>query len=325
MPLKIAYIPHGLEDLDGARWGENTVMFNLIANSSKDIEIIPAYDLLKCVHGRKDIDLICIHNLSHTAMRRRKWIRGGAMLERLIKRPIPAFHKLQHENIYDMENRPIIIGGIRGYNGLHKAKKILKYFDAIHVNNDDLRSKVLEYGAKNAFIHSPGVDMDLFKPMPELRPETFTVGWAGDKNKPVKNWHLIKELGYSYKIASKENFIPHDKMPEFYNGLDVFVHFSSHEGWGMCIIEAMACGLPVVSSSAGVGQILGPEWVIDGDPREKGWLSRFRNKVEVLRNDIVLRKLVGLQNRENVSPWSWPCITRKFEHICRSLIYGGIR
>ena len=74
MTLKIAYIPHKLEDKDGARWGENTVMRNLIANSSGDFEIVPEYDAWECLDS--DYDLICLHNLSHTAFRRRKWIRG---------------------------------------------------------------------------------------------------------------------------------------------------------------------------------------------------------------------------------------------------------
>ena len=296
---------------------------NLIANSSPDIKIIPQYDIESCLET--DFNLICLHNLANTAMTRRKWIRGGAMLERFIKRPISAFHKSDYKKIYEMDDRPIIIGGIRGYQGLDKAKSILKYFDAIHVNNQDLCDKVLEYGARNAYVIYPGVDMELFKPMPELRPDDFTIGWAGDTSKPMKNWNLIKELGYSYKIASKENFIPHDEMPRFYNSLDVFTHFSSHEGWGRTIIEAMACGLPIVSSSAGAGQLLEPDLVIDGDPREKGWVSRFRNKVEVLRNNPNLRYLVGRENMKNVAPWSWPYITERFEYICRSLIYSGIK
>jgi len=42
MTLKIAYVPHKREDKDGARWGENTVMRNLIANSALILGIILA-------------------------------------------------------------------------------------------------------------------------------------------------------------------------------------------------------------------------------------------------------------------------------------------
>jgi len=321
--MKVAYIPHKLEDKDGARWGENTVMRNLIANSSGDFEIIPEYDAWECLDS--DYDLICLHNLSHTAMRRKRWIRGGARLEQLLKRSVSAFHTSDFDELYDLPNRPVLMGGIRGYNGLQKARGILKCFDAIHVNNHNLRDEVLKHGARNAYVLYPGVDMELFKPMPELRPDTFTVGWSGDTSKPTKNAHLIHSLGYRNKIASKEYFIPHDEMPKFLNSLDVYVHFSSHEGWGMGVIEAMACGLPIVSSSAGSGSLLSPDWIVNGNPREDGWILDFWHRVERLRKDPVLREHVGHRNREHIKPWAWPNLTREFEKVCTALIYGDIR
>ena len=156
--------------------------------------------------------------------------------------------------------------------------------------------------------------------MPELRPDTFTIGWSGDTTKPVKNAHLIDRLGYDYKIASKENYIPHDEMPEFYNSLDVYVSFSSNEGWGRGIIEAMACGLPVVCSNAGASEILSREWVVPGDPRGRGFIEKMRTRLELLRHLKTLREDVGAYNREQVKPWGWPSIAKEFERICRQVI-----
>ncbi len=41
-------------------------------------------------------------------------------------------------------------------------------------------------------------------------------------------------------------FVPEDKMVEFYNNLDLFVFPSRIEGYGLPIVEAFACGKPVV-------------------------------------------------------------------------------
>ena len=292
---------------------------NLIANASKDVKIIPLYLEKLSVFN---FDLVCHHNLANTAMSRRQWVRGGARLEKILGHPIPALYRSGQDKVDALDIRPKIIGGIRGYNGIHKAQKILKYFDAIHVNNTDLQKKVLNYGARKAYVLYPGVDLDLFKPDLDLRPDTFTIGWSGDTTKPVKNAHLIDHVGYNYKIASKEKYIPHDKMPEFYNGLDVYVSFSSSEGWGRGIIEAMACGLPVVCSNAGASEILSPEWVVGGNPRRPVWPTRLKHKVEVLRKFKGLREDVGADNRERVKPWGWPTIAKEFERICREVING---
>lgn len=320
MPLRVAYIPYSHGDADGARWGEEIMIKNLIANTRKGFKIFPVYGMSAALYTNPD--LICHHNLANTAFQRRRWVRGGARLEKLLGRPISSFYDSDQEYYFNLKRRPKLMGGIRGYNGLLKGYKILKYFDAIHVNNSDLRDKVLERGARQAHVLYPGVDMALFKPMPELRPDTFTVGWAGDITKRVKNAHLIERLGYPFKMATKSNFIPHDEMPGFYNGLDVYLHFSSNEGWGRTIIEAMACGLPIVSSDAGASVLLDPEWVVKGDPRDEGWIARFHNKVEALRNDPELRRSVGLQNLVSVAPFDWSMIAIDFENICKRVIYG---
>lgn len=44
-------------------------------------------------------------------------------------------------------------------------------------------------------------------------------------------------------------FVPSEDLPLFYNGSDLFVYPSLYEGFGLPPIEAMACGVPVITSN----------------------------------------------------------------------------
>lgn len=99
-----------------------------------------------------------------------------------------------------------------------------------------------------------GIDLDKF--------DTFrkpVVGYSGTDRKN-KNVELIIEacaiLDLNFRSAlyhrdSPEQYLPHEKMKEFYNGLDVFVHASATEGFNNTIIEALACNVPVIMTKEG--------------------------------------------------------------------------
>ncbi|MDR3223031.1 MAG: glycosyltransferase family 4 protein [Methanobrevibacter sp.] len=74
----------------------------------------------------------------------------------------------------------------------------------------------------------------------------------------IKNSRLLiggkgHELENLKKIANNDDrivflgFIPDEKMNDFYNSLDVFVFPTLVEGYGLPMVEAMACGKPVIT------------------------------------------------------------------------------
>ncbi|TFG47526.1 MAG: glycosyltransferase [Candidatus Brocadiia bacterium] len=67
-------------------------------------------------------------------------------------------------------------------------------------------------------------------------------------------------------VASRVRFlsrVPSEQMPDIYRLNDIFVMSSAHEGMSNAMLEAMACGLPIVSSSCeGTEELIADNGVI---------------------------------------------------------------
>lgn len=59
----------------------------------------------------------------------------------------------------------------------------------------------------------------------------------------------VRELGLERDVLFT-SYIPYDELPLWYNCADIFIYPSLYEGFGLPPLEAMACGTPVITSSA---------------------------------------------------------------------------
>ena len=174
-----------------------------------------------------------------------------------------------------------------------------------------------------------GVDVARFTPSPNERRNTdrFVIGWAGNsawgkqsQKYDVKGYdrlfrpmlEALRARGFvvEERVANPQiKRIKFEDMPDFYRDLDVFVCTSAIEGTPNTVLEAMACGIPVVSTDVGI--------VSDalGDLQRRFIISRaetgeFSDKVaEILGNDG-LRRDLGKENRLRALDWSWELKTK---------------
>jgi glycosyltransferase involved in cell wall biosynthesis len=61
---------------------------------------------------------------------------------------------------------------------------------------------------------------------------------------------LVTRLAIMNRVKFLD-YIPHDELPKYYNAADVYVLSSIWEEWSNTVMEAMACGLPVIATDVG--------------------------------------------------------------------------
>lgn len=71
---------------------------------------------------------------------------------------------------------------------------------------------------------------------------------AGDGDDKERLEKLAKEKGLSKEVIFA-GYVPHEELPDLYRTADLLVLAGFGEGFGIVLLEAMACGTPVIASS----------------------------------------------------------------------------
>lgn len=127
------------------------------------------------------------------------------------------------------------------------------------------------------------------------------VGYFRDRKGPLRLAEAIKRAGgvYSIFIGRGEQdpqcegilfkgTLPHDLIPQYMSAADVFVLPTQAEGCCNSIVEALSCGLPVISSNLPFNwDILSEENSIMVDPND---VVAIQTSIEKLRDNKELRE-----------------------------------
>lgn len=216
-----------------------------------------------------------------------------------------------------------LIAGIRGWTGYKYARPSYPLLDAVNAGSSDLLDKVKKHHAKAYLCHA-GVDTDLFKPLKSRKNKKFTIGWVGNTAWALKNFNLLSKLGFPYKIATKPDqghYHPYQEMPTFYNSIDALVLLSESEGSAMPVLEAGACGKPVISTPVGgAKEFLNDFQLVKEKIRGKG-LDEMINKLKKLRSNPELRSEIGERNRRvAVEKWDWKIKVKQYEALFKGVL-----
>ena len=92
--------------------------------------------------------------------------------------------------------------------------------------------------------------LDAYRRLPPALQDEHALAFVGN---PSWGYKRLKELSVSMGLEARTMFlgyVPDEALPLLYNGAALVVFPSLYEGFGFIPLEAMACGIPTVSSNA---------------------------------------------------------------------------
>lgn len=134
----------------------------------------------------------------------------------------------------------------------------------------------------------------------------------GDGSEKEKLQNKINKLGLEKSFLLRGAV---KNIQEKYLESSIYVMSSRYEGFGMVLIEAMSCGLPVISFDCPCG----PKDIIknneDGFIVKFGDIQQMADKIEELILNKEKRKLFGKNARENVQRFSEDKIMQEWKNL----------
>lgn len=194
-----------------------------------------------------------------------------------------------------------------------------------------------------------GFDRSLFSPSPESGRREFQLRhglhvpfilFVGSLF-PYKNFDILlsafneirHRIPHALVIIGKTEVSPNPPLPDervmllgyvepaelvhFYSYADMLVHPSLAEGFGLAVLEAMACGTPVISSSAGsLPEVLGDAGILF-DPHDRRALAAAMLTVASDNNRKRKMREDGIRRAER---FSWDAAARAVLASCRNAL-----
>jgi glycosyltransferase involved in cell wall biosynthesis len=145
-------------------------------------------------------------------------------------------------------------------------------------------------------------------------PKLLLAGGKGWKYNPV--FEMVNSSAELKKNVIFAGYVPDEELPYVYNAAEMFVYPSLYEGFGLPPLEAMACGIPVITSNtSSLPEVVGQAGIMIDPLDAAAWKSAIYNLLE----DEHLQRQMASNGIKQSQKFSWETTARKtleiFEEI----------
>jgi D-inositol-3-phosphate glycosyltransferase len=153
---------------------------------------------------------------------------------------------------------------------------------------------------------------------------------GGDISQPQSEWsqthRALNALRKLLGLTASVTFVgqrPQHELPYYYNAAEMVVMPSHYESFGLSALEAMSCGVPVITTNVtGISSLI--------DEKHSSLITTVNNplllasQIEYFLHQPQKRNEVGSSLRKHVMDLSWDHIAKKMSAVYDSHMPGGV-
>jgi glycosyltransferase involved in cell wall biosynthesis len=131
---------------------------------------------------------------------------------------------------------------------------------------------------------------------------------AGEGNLLSQLQRLANELNVADKVSFTGR-VPPERMPQLYRDNDIFVMSSAHEGMSNAMLEAMASGLPIITTRCeGLEELIAENGIIVENPDHKEIAAAIR----LLSRDWQTYSSFSAASRKRAALFTWSSVASQY-------------
>jgi len=183
--------------------------------------------------------------------------------------------------------------------------------------NEVLGEKPLRFATIGRLVPRKGY-FDLLRSFAQINDKNAVLDIMGDGPLLLEMKEEISKLGINERVVLHGR-VSDQKKYEILKQADIYVSASHHEGFGICFLEAMYAGLPIIAPNIG-GQsdflVLGRNALIVAVSD----LEKITKAMNQLVEDTELRKAIGENNKRDVEKYLIQNTAKSYELIFEDII-----
>ena len=241
----------------------------------------------------------------------------------------PQYHPLKRALYFKYFLKPL----------LKKADKIISVSEATKkdlvgkLNIEERKIKVIHLGVSEKF--KPTEDISVLKKYGINKNYIFFLGTI----EPRKNVQRLIEAynklecedklviaggkGWGEEVTSNNenivftSYVDEKDLPALYSHATLFVYPSLYEGFGLPVLEAMACGTPVITSNISSLQEVSGNAAVLCDPMN---VEDIKDKIRLVLDDNQLQESLRVKGLERATKFNWEKCARETEKVYEELL-----